>query len=215
MGLAYASDEFKTSIVEGLTFMSENKGPYLFHCTEGKDRTGFFGALLESLMGASKEEIVEDYMQSYINYYGVNKGTDQYKLISEDVLAMLKVIAGTDDLDNANFASAAENYLLSGGMTSEQIEILKTNLSTEMVAPKEEKADEIINTENNGKEDPTKVDTAEATYYIVVKGDCLWNIAKNQLGDGTRYIEIYMLNKSIIKIPDMIMIGQQFVLPEK
>lgn len=129
MGLAYTSNEFKASIIEGLVFMSENKGPYHFHCTEGKDRAGFFSALLGSLMGASKDEIVEDYMQSYINYYGVQKDTDQYKLISEDVLAMLKVIAGNDDLDEADLAAAAKNYLLAGGMTDEQIETLKANLS--------------------------------------------------------------------------------------
>jgi protein tyrosine/serine phosphatase len=129
MGLAYTSPEFKASIVKGLVFMAENKGPYLFHCTEGKDRTGFFAALVESLMGASKDEIVEDYMQSYINYYGVQKGTDKYKVISEDVLAMLKFIAGTADLDKADLATAARKYLLSGGMTAGQIETLKANLA--------------------------------------------------------------------------------------
>ncbi len=130
MGLAYTGKEFKASIIKGLVFMAENQGPYLFHCTEGKDRTGFFAALLEALMGASKNEIVEDYMQSYINYYGVQKGTDKYAVIAEDVLAMLKFVAGTNDLDKANLAEAAEKYLLSGGMTAEQIQILKTKLST-------------------------------------------------------------------------------------
>lgn len=201
MGLAYASDEFKNNIVKGLVFMSENKGPYLFHCTEGKDRTGFFAALLEALMGASKDEIVEDYMQSYINYYGVQKGGDQYKLISQDVLGMLKAIAGNADIDKADLSKAAADYLLSGGMTESQIEALKTNLSTKPVASDNE----------------TKNDKAAdgATYYIVVNGDCLWNIAKRLLGSGTRYVEIYELNKNIIKNPSMISIGQKLMLPEK
>lgn len=205
MGLAYASDEFRAGIAKGLTFMSEAKGPYLFHCTEGKDRAGFFGALVEALMGASKNEIVEDYMQSYINYYGVEKGTDKYTLISKDVLAMLKVITGTDDLDKADLAAAAEDYLLSGGMTAEQIKALKANFSTELAG----KTDEASNINNNDKE------TTTVTTYTVVKGDCLWMIAKKQLGDGTRYIEIYKLNENTIQNPDMIMIGQKLVLPEK
>ncbi|WP_051531363.1 tyrosine-protein phosphatase [Clostridiisalibacter paucivorans] len=129
MSIAYANDEFKANVVKGLVFMSENKAPYIFHCTEGKDRAGFFAALIESLMGASKDEIVEDYMQSYINYYGVKEGTDQYKLISQDVLSMLKVIGNTEDLDNIDLAAAAYDYLVSGGMTDEQIETLKANLS--------------------------------------------------------------------------------------
>lgn len=218
MGLAFSSDEFKEGIVKGLVFMSENQGPYLFHCTEGKDRTGYFAALVESLMGASKDEIVKDYMQSYINYYGVEEGTDKYNLISEDVLAMLKVIAGAD-LNNANLALSAENYLLSGGMTAEQISKLKANLSTEISSPTESKAEEpVIETP---VVTPPVTDTEvkevqpEAEYYIVVSGDCLWNIAKTHLGSGTRYVEIYNLNKDTIKNPALISIGQKLVLPAK
>lgn len=133
MGLAYTSEEFKASVIKGLVFMAENQGPYLIHCTEGKDRTGFFAALLESLMGASKEAIVEDYMLSYINYYGIQKDTTRYKLISGDVLEMLKSITGTVDLDKADLAAAAQDYLLSGGMTAKQIETLKTNLTAKPV----------------------------------------------------------------------------------
>ncbi|WP_027623156.1 tyrosine-protein phosphatase [Clostridium lundense] len=209
MGLAYGSNEFKENVIKGLVFMSENKGPYVFHCTEGKDRTGFFGALLGSLMGASKDQIVEDYMQSYINYYGVKKGTDQYKLISQDVLAMLKVIAGTDNLNKADLRAGAKNYLLSGGMTDKQIETLKANLSLKSAISKSGKTKETSNTNNNVKEN-TKV-----VAYIVVKGDSLWSIAKKQLGDGTRYIEIYKLNKNTIKNSDRIYTGQKLVLPSK
>lgn len=202
MGLAYTSAEFKASVVKGLVFMSENKGPYSFHCTEGKDRAGFFAALVESLMGASKEEIVEDYMQSYINYYGVEKGTDKYKLISEDVLAMLKFIAGTEDLSKANLAAAAEKFVISGGMTAEQVKTLKKNLSTEISA-------------SSGNTGNVKEEPATAAYYTVAKGDSLWSIAKKQLGDGRRYIEIFKLNQNIIKNPSRISIGQKLVLPAK
>lgn len=208
-GLAYSSDEFKASIIKGLTFMSENKGPYLFHCTEGKDRTGFFGALIGSLMGASKDQIVEDYMQSYINYYGVKKDTDQYKLISEDVLAMIKTITGSADLDKADLAACAKSYLISGGMTDKQIETLKTNLSTGITTSESSKTNETSNSNNNGKED-NKVVT-----YTVVKGDTLWSISKKELGEGKRYIEIYKLNQNTIKNNNVINVGQKLVLPNK
>ena len=216
MGLAFASEEYKASIINGLVFISENQGPYLFHCTEGKDRAGYFASLVEALMGASKDEIVNDYMRSYINYYGVEEGTDKYKLISEDVLAMLKVIAGPD-LDNAELALAAENYLLSGGMTAEQIVKLKTNLSTEITVPEEPIIEEPVVTpvitepviEHEAEE------IMSETTYIVVSGDCLWNIAKTHLGSGSRYIEIYNLNKDIIKNPELISIGQKLILPVK
>lgn len=129
MALAYSSSEFRGNIVKALKFMTENEGPYLFHCTEGKDRAGFMGALLGALMNASREEIVEDYMQSYINYYGVEEGTEKYDLITEDVLTMLKVITGTDNLEEADLSAGAEEYLRKGGMSAEEIEMLKDILS--------------------------------------------------------------------------------------
>lgn len=205
MGLAYASADFKAGVIKGLVYMSENKGPYLFHCTEGKDRTGFYAALLEALMGASKSDIVKDYMQSYINYYGVKVGTDQYNLISQDVLGMLKVIAGTDDLDKANLAAGANNYLLSGGMTAKQIAALKANLSAKPAAPGQGNTG---NTNNNGNNGNTVV-------YTVAKGDTLWSIAKKKLGSGKRYVEIVNLNKSLIKNINSIKVGQKLIIPAK
>lgn len=54
--------------------------------------------------------------------------------------------------------------------------------------------------------------------YTVVKGDCLWNIAKRFYGDGNQYMKIYEANKNntgknkIIK-PALIYPGQVFVIP--
>lgn len=45
-----------------------------------------------------------------------------------------------------------------------------------------------------------------ATTYTVKKGDCLWNIAKKQLGDGTKYKEI--AQKNGITDPNKIYPGQ-------
>jgi protein tyrosine/serine phosphatase len=207
MGLAFSSKEFKDGVIKGLVFMSENQGPYLFHCTEGKDRTGYFAALVEALMGASKDEIVKDYMESYVNYYGVEAGTEKYNIISEDVLAMLKVIAGPDL--NTDLSAAAENYLLSGEMTADQISKLKANLSTEIAAPVVEEP--VI--EEPTITEPKVEETEEVKYYIVISGDCLWNIAKTHLGNGARYMEIYNLNKDVIKNPNMIFVGQKLILP--
>lgn len=129
MNLAYASDEFRANVIKGLVFMATHEGPYLFHCTEGKDRTGFVAALLEALMGASKDEIVADYMESYINYFKVEPGTEKYALIAQDVLGMLKVITGASDLDKADLAAGARAYLLSGGMKPDQLDALAAKLS--------------------------------------------------------------------------------------
>lgn len=53
-----------------------------------------------------------------------------------------------------------------------------------------------------------------ALTYTVVRGDSLWKIAEQQLGAGTRWPEIYNLNKETIgDNPNLIYPGQEFVLP--
>lgn len=50
--------------------------------------------------------------------------------------------------------------------------------------------------------------------YTVVRGDCLWAIARNYYGDGSKYTVIYDANKSVIGgNPNLIHPGQVFVIP--
>ena len=42
----------------------ENELPALFHCTTGKDRTGWAAAALLTLLGVPKEVVMEDYLRS-------------------------------------------------------------------------------------------------------------------------------------------------------
>lgn len=63
---------------------------------------------------------------------------------------------------------------------------------------------------------PPPRETSEApqnSSYNVKKGDCLWNIAKKQLGDGSRWKEIYDLNKDKIQNPNLIYPNQSLTLP--
>lgn len=49
--------------------------------------------------------------------------------------------------------------------------------------------------------------------HKVVRGDTLWAIAKRYLGKGSRYMEIFNLNKDKIKNPNLIYVGQVLTLP--
>lgn len=49
--------------------------------------------------------------------------------------------------------------------------------------------------------------------YTVVKGDCLWNIAKTFYGDGSKYTVIFNANKDKISNPDLIYPGQVLTIP--
>lgn len=53
-----------------------------------------------------------------------------------------------------------------------------------------------------------------AASYTVVKGDCLWNIAKKFYGSGAKYTLIYDANKSVIGgNPNRIYPGQVLTIP--
>jgi LysM repeat protein len=56
--------------------------------------------------------------------------------------------------------------------------------------------------------------TPQKTTYTVKAGDTLWVIAKKFLGNGSRYPEIYELNKAIIgPDPNLIYAGQVYTIP--
>ena len=132
MGVSFKTREFQNGLVEGLTFLSKNEGPYLVHCNEGKDRAGFTSALLSALMGLTYDEIASDYMTSYENYYHVEKGTEQYEAVKRsNIDSMLSFIAGveTKDLENVDLAAKAEEFLIAIGMEKADIDTLKSKLS--------------------------------------------------------------------------------------
>lgn len=55
---------------------------------------------------------------------------------------------------------------------------------------------------------------AAAQSYTVVKGDCLWNIAKKFYGSGSKYSVIYNANRSVIGgNPNLIYPGQVLTIP--
>lgn len=135
MGVDFSAPDFSAKLKTGLEYMISHEGPYLNHCTEGKDRTGFVSALLEALMGGTLDQIVNDYMISYENFYHIEKGPGSYDRIAKsNILPELRMIAGVDentDLSKVDLQKAAENYLTGTvGLTPDQVAALKTVLST-------------------------------------------------------------------------------------
>ena len=52
-----------------------------------------------------------------------------------------------------------------------------------------------------------------ANTYVVVRGDCLWKIAKKFYGDGNKWIDIYNANAAVIRNPNLIYAGQELLIP--
>jgi len=51
------------------------------------------------------------------------------------------------------------------------------------------------------------------SYYLVAEGDSLWEIAADNLGDGSRYTEITRLNTDVIDDEDNLIVGTRLKLP--
>jgi nucleoid-associated protein YgaU len=64
-------------------------------------------------------------------------------------------------------------------------------------------------------EDNVKMTTDSPTNdaYVVKKGDSLWSIAQNQLGDGFKWSAIYEINKELVSNPSIIETGWELQLP--
>lgn len=66
-----------------------------------------------------------------------------------------------------------------------------------------------------GKALEEKSGKRKENYYRVRKGDCLWSIAEEKLGDGMYWSKIYEINKKVIgDDPDLLYIGIELKLPE-
>ena len=130
----FYSEEFASSVAKGLTFLARNETPYCIHCTEGKDRTGFTAMLLEALMGATLDEIVNDYMISFYNYYGIDKEQDPQRyqaVLDVNLMEMMLHITGAESveqLEQIDLETAVTSYLIKSGMSQEDIVMLKQKL---------------------------------------------------------------------------------------
>jgi protein-tyrosine phosphatase len=54
----------RRKIAKALTLIAAADGPILFHCTEGKDRSGWISALLQLAVGASRSDVTTEYLKS-------------------------------------------------------------------------------------------------------------------------------------------------------
>jgi hypothetical protein len=126
----FTAPGFFAGLKTALSFMAARNPPYLIHDIDGGERTGFTAALLESLMGASVEEIAADYMASYTNLYKIPADGDSYRIIAwfaEDIL--LKICNGKDPR-RCDLRREAERFILEElGLGRDEFDLLKQKLS--------------------------------------------------------------------------------------
>lgn len=101
-------------------------GSILFHCTNGKDRTGTVAALLLGLLRVSKEDIINNYSVTYElikNNEAVKKGIEKYHtdVIFKSEPEYIEKLLNYIEEKYGN----AENYLLSCGISQDNLNKIK------------------------------------------------------------------------------------------
>lgn len=81
------------------------KGGVLFHCTQGKDRTGIAAFLIETALGVEEPQKIDDYMQT--NLYTSKEAAEDRMAAQEIFRHHLK----TADADIDSYLFAHEDYL--------------------------------------------------------------------------------------------------------
>lgn len=123
----FERQSFRAGLARQLRFLVSRPGPYLVHCAEGKDRSGFVCFLLAALAGATRDELQSDYGESYVNYYHLVPGDETYThYVPAAIRYFLRVIGAPKD--SAAPRAEAERYVLSLGLTADELTALKACL---------------------------------------------------------------------------------------
>ena len=129
MNTKFMSKEFQNGVAKGIKFMAMNEPPYLIHCDLGKDRAGLFSAVIESLMGADSDEVVDDFLVSFYNYFGIEPHSRDYDYVADnEIRPFLAAMFGVKDIAKVDLKEAAERYALKIGVSAEEIETLREKL---------------------------------------------------------------------------------------
>ncbi len=120
------------------TVLEANGAPIVWHCSAGKDRTGFAAAILLRILGVPQDVVMQDYMAS--SQHALDARSTQLLLLrvfkGEEAADKLAVLLGVEeDWLNAAFAQidaswgSFDNYVREGlGLTEADIAQLKVTL---------------------------------------------------------------------------------------
>jgi len=131
------ADNCRDWVRDSLRIMAGTDGGVLFNCATGKDRTGIISALVLSLAGVSREDIIADYCISELYLKELYEELlDAYmKMWPEENASINDPFFKTDPSNMAIFLNhigdnydGAEGYLLSCGLEKDELEAIREKL---------------------------------------------------------------------------------------
>ena len=130
--------EARASYAELLTDLATGPLPQLFHCTAGKDRTGWAAALLLEIAGVDRATILEDYLltntvssatrQKYLALIGEHLGADKVAVYEPTMVVEESYLQTAYDAVDELYGSV-DGYLRNGlGLDDEIVTRLRSRL---------------------------------------------------------------------------------------
>ena len=129
-------DDYGASLAGAVALLAHDS-PAGFGCAAGKDRTGILAALIQTLLGASEDDVVADYIALAPTVERLRTLVGSWEAAAEvDLTAPgISTILGTsEELMRDSLAHIAERwggpaaYLQTHGLTNEDIDALRTHL---------------------------------------------------------------------------------------
>jgi len=128
----------RASYAELLTDLATGPLPQLFHCTAGKDRTGWAAALLLEIAGVDRATILEDYLltntvssatrQKYLALIGEHLGADKVAVYEPTMVVEESYLQTAYDAVDELYGSV-DGYLRNGlGLDDEIVTRLRSRL---------------------------------------------------------------------------------------
>jgi protein-tyrosine phosphatase len=132
------SPESRASYARLLTSLATGDLPQLFHCTAGKDRTGWAAALLLEIAGADRETILADYLLSnevssatrekYLALVAEHLGAEKVAVYEPTMVVEADYLQAAYDAVEADYGSV-DGYLREGlGLGEDLISALRIRL---------------------------------------------------------------------------------------
>ncbi|MBO4934262.1 MAG: bacterial Ig-like domain-containing protein [Clostridia bacterium] len=112
--------------VEGVrVYADASNFPAYFHCSYGRDRTGTLGLMLLGLCGVGRNDILADYELTFLSEWGGGgiSASGHTKLLTRTMDWLQETYAPEGTLKEA-----VEGYLLSAGLTADEISAVRANM---------------------------------------------------------------------------------------
>jgi protein tyrosine/serine phosphatase len=129
MDFQHNSDHYRKKLKKGLRFIINTEGPWLIHCHAGVDRTGFFSMVLEAFMGATVDEIVNDYLLSFNSIFDSDIYGEVNTSDSQVAMQLLSDMGGLQAITDNNLEAIATHYVRNViGLSAEELGLLREKL---------------------------------------------------------------------------------------